>query len=464
MSDYRRQLLSCFGQTRILRLGPPKWLTLLWSLIFCGVFALPAMATTAPTITPGTGVYSTVRPTATITGDPGAVIHFTTNGTSPSALSPIYTAAIPLSDKNVIKAMASLSGVDSAITTAYILNDPSSLPVPRSGLQLWLQGDLGPIVSGTNVTQWSDLSGATNNATQGTMANQPTLLTNALHGSSAVNFNGTSSYLTLTSGLNDLSAGTSLYAVISPNTPTGAKTLYTSGAAGVTDMVSVQTNGTTATANFNNGATASNIASAAAALATLKYQELGVVHNGAASATMDVNAAPVKTGAVQNLNTVSRTVNRIGTSSALSGYWGGKLAELLVYSRALSASEHANVTAYLASKYQLNFNATTPAPTIAPATSTLLEPGQVAISANPSAEVRVTRDGTNPTISSPLYTGPFTAFHTQTIKAIAVYATGTSAISTSTLTLNSTKYPAPNASDARELKINLQLPTTGIAP
>jgi hypothetical protein len=89
-----------------------------------------------------------------------------------------------------IKAIASLSGVNSTITTAYIQSDPNALPVPRTGLQLWLKSDFGPITTGSNVTQWSDLSGATvaNNATQATSTKQPTLVTGAINGYPALRY------------------------------------------------------------------------------------------------------------------------------------------------------------------------------------------------------------------------------------------------------------------------------------
>ncbi|GEM_PF-971710 len=96
MSNFGRQLLSCFEQARISILMSPKWLVTLCLLILCELVGPAAMATTAPTITPATGVYSTVQPTATITGDPGATCYYTTDGTTPTVASTVYTSPIAI--------------------------------------------------------------------------------------------------------------------------------------------------------------------------------------------------------------------------------------------------------------------------------------------------------------------------------------------------------------------------------
>jgi hypothetical protein len=427
-----------------------------------------ALATVAPTVTPSTGTYSTAQPTATITVEPGATAYYTLNGSTPSSGSTPYTTPIPLGDTTVIRTISYLSGVPSTVTDAFIDNDPNSLPVPRTGLQLWLKGSFGPVLNSGKVSQWTDLSGVTppNNATQGTSGNQPTVLADAINGEDVVAFNGSSSYMTLTTGLNNLSTGMSLFAVIRPETASGAETLITSGNAGVTDMVSLQTTGTVATANFNNGATTSSVATPSSSLTTNKFQIISVVHNGAASAAIEVNAVPKQSGTVQNLATSARIVNRVGVNSALtaSSFWQGRVAELLLYSRGLTSGEQAAVNAYLTNRYQIVTATATAAPIISVPTSTLAEPSQVAIYAPAEATIYMATDGSTPVAgSSPVYSAPFRVIYTQTIKAIAVTpGGGNSSVATSTLTLNAAKFPAPDPTDLRPLHINLQLPTTAI--
>ncbi|MCW5824875.1 MAG: hypothetical protein KIT34_18910 [Cyanobacteria bacterium TGS_CYA1] len=61
-----------------------------------------------------------------------------------------------------------------------------------------------------------------------------------------------------------------------------------------------------------------------------------------------------------------------------------------------------------------------------------------------------------------MYSSPINIAYTQTLKAIAVANGATSSVTSATYTLNSTKWPAPNASDTTPLNLNLQLPTTAI--
>ncbi|MBU6451592.1 MAG: chitobiase/beta-hexosaminidase C-terminal domain-containing protein, partial [Cyanobacteria bacterium REEB67] len=99
-------------------------------VLYLSFIVLPASATTAPAISPSTGVYSTAQASATITADAGASIYFTLDGSTPNpASSTPYTAPITLNSVNTIKAIAVLSGVSSSVTTANIQNDENSVVV-----------------------------------------------------------------------------------------------------------------------------------------------------------------------------------------------------------------------------------------------------------------------------------------------------------------------------------------------
>jgi hypothetical protein len=427
-------------------------------------FCLPSFATTAPTITPGSGVYASPYSSATITGDSGATFYYTTDGSTPTTSSTVYnpTTGVPLSSINTIKAVASLSGVLSTVTTALIDNDSSTIAVPRSGLVLWLKPEY-ITVSGSNVTQWTDFSGVGNNATQVTGANQPTLVSNSLFGYNGVSFNGTSSYLNLPSYLTNLTSGVSIFTMASPNTSSTAKTFITSSSSGTSDLVSLQTNGTTATLNANNGATTSSVTTPSLALTTGVYQEVDATE-GANVGSITVNGISSVSGVAQNLNNIARPVNYIGTDNAKTStsYWGGKVVEVLVYGRAVTVSERANIAAYLASRYQLANSIVTPVPIFSVSTSTLAGPSQLAIAAGPNATIYATQDGTTPTTASPVVTAPLNIYYTQTVKAIAVANGISSTVVSNTYTLDSTRWPAPSASDSAPLQINLQLPTTAV--
>ncbi len=140
---------------------------LLTAIVFSLAFCQRAFATDPPVITPSTGVYSTTQATATIAGDAGATLYYTTDGSIPTIASNVYSTPIPLGSTNSIKAIADLSGTFSTVTTANIQNDPTTVSVPRTDLVLWLRPEF-IIASGGSATSWSDLSGSipSNDATQ----------------------------------------------------------------------------------------------------------------------------------------------------------------------------------------------------------------------------------------------------------------------------------------------------------
>ncbi|MBS2010695.1 MAG: chitobiase/beta-hexosaminidase C-terminal domain-containing protein [Cyanobacteria bacterium SZAS TMP-1] len=450
--------------------------------VLCGFFCV-LLSTGAATATnpPGLGAgdwtsvghldyYAHNQRYVTMTADAGATIYYTTNGTDPTTGSTVYsggTTGVLVPNLTTVKAMASLAGVNSAVTTTIVNYD-----VPRKNLQLWLTPD-NIVTSGSNITGWNDISGNAVLVSQGTSANQPTVVTNSLYGYQAASFNGAttnSSYLTVTQAstvtpfLNDLTGGVSIFAVVSPLTSAAAKALFSCSKTGVTDLTALSTNGTNAIFDANNGVTASNVTTTTGPVTVGTFQTLDAVHNGAASAKIDVDGALITSGTVQNLANTTRPVTYIGGNNALTStaFWGGKLVEMLVYGRGLSTSEAASVSAYLANKYQVATSQSTPTPIISVATSTLSAPTNVAIAAPPNATTYITLDGTAPTTSSQVYSQPVRVNYSLTLKAMSVANGVQSAVATSVYTLDSTKYPAPDPANTSALQINLQLPTVSV--
>lgn len=421
------------------------------------------MATTAPTVTPGTGTYSDRKTSVTISGDPGDSLYYTTNGTTPNSGSTPYTTAISIGATATIKAVAYNGGTPSAVTTAYIQSDGTTLQVSRTGLKLWLKGDFGPIVSSTKITDWLDMSGSSpaNNATQGTSANQATYVTTSVNGLPGASFDGTDDSYSLANSLADLTSGFSIFAVIKPGS-SSTKTLFASANSGPADLVSLETVNTQARFNAYNNTTSSNVITPSSSLTVGKYQLVDTVHDGAGNAIVSINGTVQQSGSVQNLRNQSRSANILGADYNTSTFWNGELAELLVYSRALTEAERKDVQGYLFTRYQLATSTMASTPMLSVATSTMEQPSQVAIYSREGGEIRYTLDGSTPNGSSPLYSGPVLITYTQTLKAIAISNGITSSVASATYTLDSTHYPAPNPSDSRPLELNLQLPTVAI--
>ena len=161
--------------------------------------------------------------------------------------------------------------------------------------------------------------------------------------------------------------------------------------------------------------------------------------------------------AMNTINNLTRSNNYIGQGSGGGNYFNGQIAEILFYNTALTTTQQADLESYIEQRYQ--FSSQVPAaPIISVGTSTLNGPTQVAIAANPAAQIRYTQNGTSPSLTSPLYTGPINVYYSQTLNAIAVINGISSSISTAAYTLDPTQWQAPSSTDTRTLQLDLQTP------
>ena len=104
-------------------LQAPRWLAsvtaalLMTALVFSGigcgsagssqsVSPPPPQSAATPVITPASGTFTAAQSVAITDATPGASIHYTTDGSTPAASSPIYQAAISLSSLTTVQAMA----------------------------------------------------------------------------------------------------------------------------------------------------------------------------------------------------------------------------------------------------------------------------------------------------------------------------------------------------------------------
>jgi sugar lactone lactonase YvrE len=82
----------------------------------------------APTFAPPAGTYTTAQSVTLSDATPNATIYYTTNGTTPTTTSPIYTTPIPVSSSETISAIASAPGytISPIATAAYIIQIPQT--------------------------------------------------------------------------------------------------------------------------------------------------------------------------------------------------------------------------------------------------------------------------------------------------------------------------------------------------
>ncbi len=109
------------------------------SAVASGVYVINLPAAATPTFLPLPGTYTSVQSVTLSDTTTGAVIHYTTDGSTPTASSAVFNSATPIavSANTTIKAIATASGFNnSAVATgAYVINLPAAatptfLPLP----------------------------------------------------------------------------------------------------------------------------------------------------------------------------------------------------------------------------------------------------------------------------------------------------------------------------------------------
>ncbi len=88
---------------------------------------LPQPQVATPTAAPGSGMVTPGTPVTLKTTTPGATIYYTTDGSTPTASSDVYSTAIPVNSALTIKAMATKPGMtdSSVMTESYSIYVPS---------------------------------------------------------------------------------------------------------------------------------------------------------------------------------------------------------------------------------------------------------------------------------------------------------------------------------------------------
>jgi OOP family OmpA-OmpF porin len=86
----------------------------------------PVAAAASPTFSPAPGIYVGARQVALSSATPGATIHYTTDGTAPTADSPVYSGPIEVTRNTTIRAMARAPGAPESFLSAggYVINEP----------------------------------------------------------------------------------------------------------------------------------------------------------------------------------------------------------------------------------------------------------------------------------------------------------------------------------------------------
>lgn len=234
-------------------------------------------------------------------------------------------------------------------SSAFRLVGPGS--VSATNLALWINVDNAETLfqndncttvansNNQNVGCIKDLSGNDNHLTVNASANKPTLRTNAFNGKNALNFDGlTNEYLNFTTRLTGIRT---VFWVLKEDTSRLGNTVPLLGDpnGGTTDFARDSTGGP-----FFNASTAS----AAVTGGTLKVNK--------AAANTTATTVPITESAVSLVttgNTTASSFTRDLVSCCGNRTFGGRLAELIIFERALSPAEVEDVEDYLMSKWNL---------------------------------------------------------------------------------------------------------------
>jgi len=492
------------------------------SAIATGIYTITGPTTATPTFSPGPGTYSSAQSVTLSDTTPGAVIYYTTDGSTPTTASTVFSTPIPVSVTTTIKAMAAATGFNNSVvaTGAYTITlattaTPTFSPAPGSytSAQSVMLSDTTP---GAVIYYTTDGSTPTTSSpvfstpipvsvttTIRALATAPGFTNSAIangtytigSGSGGVAFVRNSTVANVTAG-----TGTGSIAMAFPaNTAAGDLIVVTvavaGGALSMTVSDPINGNYTSAGTVTNSVGNESAVFYAANAASITSSQNITFSWTGGVSGGLFITAGATEfSGAATTgvLNGETSNVSNTGSLSMSTGSLTPTVANCLFV--ALSNNDNGSTETLTSSGWKAIWNiagsgaggqadyiiganvsaqqatwtmagnafpwvaeiiafipsqsTVTATPTLNPASGTYGSVQSVTLSdTTPGAVIYYTTDGNTPTTSSPVFSIPIPVNVTTTIKAMAAapgfsnsaVATGTYTLTTATPTLS----PAP---------------------
>jgi hypothetical protein len=225
-----------------------------------------------------------------------------------------------------------------SVTTPANVPDP-----PTQGLSLWLRSTVGVLAdSSGNVNQWTDQSGAGNNASQSSAENQPLFVPNQDNGLPVVRFNGPNA-LNLPFNMMQAAQSGQIIAVVKvESNPGHYNTLWNFGTGYGSTYIDTQ--------HFDDFGTSDTSAvnvETQAQIGQYYVYDTSIDSTGNSIYRYDGTTLWTRTGLPVGFQ----------VAPDIGGYGGGSffgdIVEIFVYSRVLSAQERGVVYGYLAQRYAL---------------------------------------------------------------------------------------------------------------
>jgi hypothetical protein len=222
------------------------------------------------------------------------------------------------------------------------------LAIPQDGLELWLRADHGVLEEAGVIATWKDSSTKQRDASQTAVNYRPKLMKDAMGSLAAVTLDGVDDYLKLPAIDVDFSGGVSIFAVARQDVAGECEGLFEAANGSEIDDLHLGT--WKGAAIYEVGAPYIHAAQNPTILGGAEL--LAAVHQVSGAAQLRRNSNGLGEGTLELPSVVTRAEAFIGhTLYAGCSPWKGAIAELLVYSRAVSDAELVEIETYLQDKW-----------------------------------------------------------------------------------------------------------------
>lgn len=226
---------------------------------------------------------------------------------------------------------------------SHVVHDRKFRPWHLSGLAMWLDGaDAASIAldGSNNVSQWSDKSGNGRHVLQGSATLRPSYTSsNQVNGITVPRFDGSDDTMSTTGG-STISQPSTSYVVFKFESGGAANPTLWDGSSSRQWLVLPSSTSVQAYANAALTPTVSNLVGA--------VTQVGVLYSGGSS-TIRMNGSQISSGNLGSAGIGTNVV--VGSNPFGLGSFKGCIAELLIYSKALSTTERDNVESYLKARW-----------------------------------------------------------------------------------------------------------------
>ena len=390
-----------------------------------------------PVISLPSGTYSSAQTVALSSSTPGAGFYYTTNGSTPTTSSSWYNGPVTVSASETFQAItwSSNTNVSPVSSATYTIAPPAATATPLYSLAN------GTYTSAQTVTISDATAGAAIYYT--TNGSTPTAQSTLYTGPISLSAPGSSTFEAIA-----LAPGDSLSAVanaaytislttatpvasVAPGTyPTAQSITLTDATPGAVIYYTINGGGPT---------TSSPVYSAPITLSTNSYimaraYTTNYVQSAAATFTYSFMASPpvisLPSGTYSSAQTVALssstpgagfyyTTNGSTPTTSSSWYNGPVTVSANETFQAITWSSNTNVSPVSSATYTIQLPA--PAPTFSPAAGTYTTNQTASIScSNANAVIYYTTNGSTPTTSSAIYSGPLTVSSNETLSAMAL--------------------------------------------